>query len=454
MAGHDHPARAEVGGAHAAAVSGGKVVQCGSEVGEVSGGDGLGLPDASPPVRGTTAGGRPGVERVVPADPCVLRLEEGRELVRDVLGAEAVTGRVVTEGQLLGAGPPTGVRELAGSNLRAVCGRDPRPEQVASGQGEDRGGQAEERDPGPVRLPARGRALTAVERLVFSVGMPVRRSPGLDGSEGGRVSVHELQCATTRLERCRTKFPLMSTCWDLGWSAALNCRWSVLEWGHGRHRSYAPAPPPRSRREANARAAPAGRGAVGGEDVRGAGRGGGELRGAALPPRRGRGRRAGRGRRPQGRQAASWRGGRPRSGSPTSPAPTGATGTAPCGRPSSWCVERTLTRDALLDGPRVAGAGRGDRGRRRGAPPECRRPAERAEEVLLDEAGRLNATDLAKAAKHLVEVADPEGAEREGGEGPGPGGPGRPPGPVPLDHRGRRRRRPAPGPRAPSRTPR
>src|SRR5689334_22486847 len=35
------------------------------------------------------------------------------------------------------------------------------------------------------------------------------------------------------------------------------------------------------------------------------------------------------------------------------------------------------------------------------------------EAFLLDAASRLNATDLAKAAKHLVEVADPDGAERK-----------------------------------------
>ena len=38
---------------------------------------------------------------------------------------------------------------------------------------------------------------------------------------------------------------------------------------------------------------------------------------------------------------------------------------------------------------------------------------ERGEAFLLDEATRLNATDLAKAARHLVEVADPEEAERK-----------------------------------------
>ena len=38
---------------------------------------------------------------------------------------------------------------------------------------------------------------------------------------------------------------------------------------------------------------------------------------------------------------------------------------------------------------------------------------ERGEVFLLDAATRLNATDLAKAAKHLVEVADPEAAERK-----------------------------------------
>ena len=38
---------------------------------------------------------------------------------------------------------------------------------------------------------------------------------------------------------------------------------------------------------------------------------------------------------------------------------------------------------------------------------------ERGEAVLLDESTRLNATDLAKAARHLVEVADPDKAERK-----------------------------------------
>ena len=38
---------------------------------------------------------------------------------------------------------------------------------------------------------------------------------------------------------------------------------------------------------------------------------------------------------------------------------------------------------------------------------------ERGEAFLLDAATRLNATDLAKAARHLVEVADPEAAERK-----------------------------------------
>src|SRR6478672_8598128 len=38
---------------------------------------------------------------------------------------------------------------------------------------------------------------------------------------------------------------------------------------------------------------------------------------------------------------------------------------------------------------------------------------QRGEEALLHEATRLNATDLAKAARHLVEVADPDAAERK-----------------------------------------
>ena len=38
---------------------------------------------------------------------------------------------------------------------------------------------------------------------------------------------------------------------------------------------------------------------------------------------------------------------------------------------------------------------------------------DRAEQLLLDEAGRLNASDLAKAARHLIEVVDPDRAERD-----------------------------------------
>ena len=38
---------------------------------------------------------------------------------------------------------------------------------------------------------------------------------------------------------------------------------------------------------------------------------------------------------------------------------------------------------------------------------------ELAEKTLIDEAGRLHATDLAKAARHLIHVVDPEGAERK-----------------------------------------
>jgi hypothetical protein len=38
---------------------------------------------------------------------------------------------------------------------------------------------------------------------------------------------------------------------------------------------------------------------------------------------------------------------------------------------------------------------------------------EQGEEFLLDQATRLNATELAKAAKHLLEVADPEQTERD-----------------------------------------
>ena len=38
---------------------------------------------------------------------------------------------------------------------------------------------------------------------------------------------------------------------------------------------------------------------------------------------------------------------------------------------------------------------------------------EQAEEFLLEQAGRLNATELVKVARHLIEVLDPEKAERD-----------------------------------------
>ena len=70
-----------------------------------------------------------------------------------------------------------------------------------------------------------------------------------------------------------------------------------------------------------------------------------------------------------------------------------------------------------------------------------------AEAVLLEEAARLNATDLG----HGRQAPGRGGRPGQGGagrrEGAGPGGPGRAPRPVPVHHRGRRRRRPAPGPR-------
>ena len=75
-------------------------------------------------------------------------------------------------------------------------------------------------------------------------------------------------------------------------------------------------------------------------------------------------------------------------------------------------AERSLTRDALRDGlvsPEQAGI-ICDAIEELPTNPVTR---ELAEKTLIDEAGRLHATDLAKAARHLVHVVDPEGAERK-----------------------------------------
>ena len=74
--------------------------------------------------------------------------------------------------------------------------------------------------------------------------------------------------------------------------------------------------------------------------------------------------------------------------------------------------ERSLTRDALRDGlvsPEQAGI-ICDAIEELPTNPATR---ELAEKTLLDEAGRLNATDVTRAAKHLIHVVDPEGTERK-----------------------------------------
>jgi hypothetical protein len=74
--------------------------------------------------------------------------------------------------------------------------------------------------------------------------------------------------------------------------------------------------------------------------------------------------------------------------------------------------ERSLTRDALRDGlvsPEQA-AVIVDAIEELPTNPHLR---ELAEKTLLAEAGRLHATDLAKAARHLLHVVDPAGAERK-----------------------------------------
>ena len=74
--------------------------------------------------------------------------------------------------------------------------------------------------------------------------------------------------------------------------------------------------------------------------------------------------------------------------------------------------DRSLTRDALRDGlvsPEQAGV-ICDAIEELPTNPHTR---ELAEKTLLAEAGRLHATDLAKAARHLLHVVDPEGQDRK-----------------------------------------
>ncbi len=75
-------------------------------------------------------------------------------------------------------------------------------------------------------------------------------------------------------------------------------------------------------------------------------------------------------------------------------------------------TDRSATRDALRDGlvsPEQAGI-ICDAIEELPTNPDLR---EQAEKTLLDEAGRLHATDLGKAARHLIHVIDPEGTERK-----------------------------------------
>ena len=135
----------------------------------------------------------------------------------------------------------------------------------------------------------------------------------------------------------------------------------------------------------------------------------------------------------------------PPTGSPTWPAPTARPGTAPCARPASWSTELPATHAALRAGrvsPEQA-AVIADAIDRLPHKPELRG---RAEALLLDEATRLNATDLAKAAQAPARGGRSRAGRPRRREGPREGRPGRPPGPVPLDHRGRRRRGPGPRP--------
>ncbi|MGB4950329.1 MAG: hypothetical protein WBO55_06820 [Rhizobiaceae bacterium] len=145
MAVHDHPTWAEVGVASAATVSRGKVVQSGIEVGQVTSRNGLGLPGATPSVRGATTWRRANVEGVVLAHPCQLRLEKRWELVRDFLCAEAMPRGVVADWQVLWARQATSVGKFAGVDFWLVRGRGARPRHSASTDDEDCGRQADQR---------------------------------------------------------------------------------------------------------------------------------------------------------------------------------------------------------------------------------------------------------------------------------------------------------------------
>ena len=207
----------------------------------------------------------------------------------------------------------------------------------------------------------------------------------------------------------RNSYRLLSTYWDLGWSAA-DCRWSVLEWGHGGNRLLPPAAPPgcaarrtRARPPSTrccGRPRPPRRSSTPSPPARPCAR----TWPPSRPPRW-----------PRSRTARSPRpsspGPRPATGTPTPPAPTPAPDAAPCATPSSSSVTapdpgRAARRPGL---PRT-GRHHLDAIEELPTDPHLR---ELAEKTLLDEAGRLHATDLAKAARHLIHVVDPEGAERK-----------------------------------------
>ncbi len=138
-----HPAWAEVSGAAAAGVSGRKVVQGGLKPRQVIDRNRFRVPVETPPVRGATAGRLAYVEGVVTAHPCLLRLEERGLVVRGVLGAEAVTGRVVTRRQFAWAGSVTGGGELVRSDLWGVRDRGAGRGRTACADNEDGGRKAE-----------------------------------------------------------------------------------------------------------------------------------------------------------------------------------------------------------------------------------------------------------------------------------------------------------------------
>ena len=209
--------------------------------------------------------------------------------------------------------------------------------------------------------------------------------------------------------------------------------------------------------------------APGQSPVRGAGRCGGRGPGAGRDAVVGEvGRRAGRGGRPGpaahlglggGRGRGGRRGRRPRPGQAAAALRLDRGLAHPCGRALPRRGEtpsgpgQGVDRSAGPDPARPGRRGRCPRNRPTSSSgPSTDLPSgdlvrRRGEKVLLRQAGHLDATELARAGRHLVEVVDPDTVDRRLEAALERAGTCRAPDPVPLDQPGPRRRRQGPGPR-------